>query len=307
MRVAVCITTYKRPDGLRRLLSGLNELRFENCMPSLLRVIVVDNDAAGTASAVCENARETFRWPLEYHVEPRRGISQARNQAISCALPDADFMAFVDDDEVPEPLWLDALLRVQQTYDADVVGGPVLPRFIERPPEWIVEGRFFEQRFERPRYPTGYPIDLAATGNVLLRAEVFEGLGKAFDERLGLTGCEDAVFFARVREAGYKMVWADEAQAHEWIPPTRANARWILQRAYSTGNSLSLYERILKPSLGVRAIRLLKGSVRIVQGLSLLPPSLILGRASQMGALQHVCRGAGMLAGLTGSYYQEYK
>lgn len=307
MKVAVCVTTYKRPEGLRRLLAGLNELTFERCMPSLLRVVVVDNDAAGTASAVCEDVRAEFRWSLEYYTEVRRGISQARNKAIACALPDADFVAFVDDDEVPEPLWLERVLREQLSQDADVVGGPVLPRFIERPPDWIVEGKFFEQQFERPRYPTGHTIELAATGNVLVRAEVFQRLGKAFDERLGLTGCEDAVFFAHVREAGFRMVWADDARVHEWIPPSRTSARWILQRAYSTGNSLSLYERILKPSLGVRLVRLLKGSARIAQGLLLLPPSLVIGRISFMEALQHVCRGAGMLAGLTGRYYEEYK
>ena len=29
MRVAVCVITYRRPEGLKRLLNGLNELVFD--------------------------------------------------------------------------------------------------------------------------------------------------------------------------------------------------------------------------------------------------------------------------------------
>lgn len=307
MKVAVCIPTYLRPEGLRRLLAGLDRLVFDKCEAPLLRIVVVDNDAAGSASAVCQEMRSEVRWPIEYHIEPRRGISQVRNTAVECAKENSDFVAFVDDDEVPEPNWLDELLFVQRSYTADVVSGPVPAYFFESTPRWVVKGKFFEQGFERPRYPTGHPIELTGAGNVLVRSEVFEEMETIFDERLALTGCEDAHFFARVHRAGYRMVWADEAVAHEWTPASRANVGWILKRSYSFGNSLSLCERYLSPSPGVRAARLVKGCGRIVQGLMLLLPSLLLGKAALIRALQHVCRGAGALAGLSGVHYEEYK
>lgn len=312
MRVAVCITTYKRPEGLRRLLSGLNELSFDRHAPPSLKIVVVDNDAAGTASAVCEGVRGWFRWPLEYHIEPRRGISQARNRAVArAAALDADFLASVDDDEVPEPSWLDELLFVQRSYAADVVGGPVLPYFYEPVPDWVVKGKFFEQSFERPRYPTGHLLKLTATGNVLIRMRVFEEMGEYFDEELGLTGGEDTLFFAHVYEVGYKLVWANEAVVYEWTPAGRANARWILRRAYRLGNSRSLYETRAGVGPAVRIVRLAKGCGRVVQGLLLLflsvPLSLIVGRQPIMKALVLVCRGAGMLAGMLKIRHEEYR
>lgn len=312
MRVAACIVTYRRPGGLERALEGLARLRFESVERPDLRAIVVDNDPGGSAAAVCERLAPGLELPLVYEAEPRRGISQARNRAVACAAAlGAGFLAFLDDDEVPEPSWLDEMLRVQREYAADVVGGPVLPHFPEPVPAWVVRGRFFEQPFERPRYPTGTPLKLTAAGNVLVRTKMFEEMGERFDEELGLTGGEDTLFFARACEAGYRLVWADEAVVHEWTPPSRANAGWLLRRAYRLGNTRSLYERRAGSGPVVRAVRIAKGCGRLVQGLLVLTPAALIspfvGRQAVMKSLVLVCRGAGMLAGVFGVRHEEYR
>ncbi len=304
MRVAVCVITYRRPEGLGRLLDALRKLTFSKSDPTSLEVVVVDNDVAGTACTVCEDMAAGFRWPLRCCVEPRRGIPYARNTAIASAR-DANFVAFVDDDEVPEPSWLDELLRVQRAYDADVVAGPALPYFEGRVPDWVVRGKFFK----RARFPTGFSPEPAyfATNNVLIRSGVFEEMGGAFDERFALSGGSDTHLFMRMRKAGYKMVWANEAVVHDRIPASRANARWLLQRSYRFGNTLALCERELEPSISVRALRIAKGGKQIAQGLLMVPPSVVLGRHTLIRALWRVCRGAGMLAGMFGVRYEEYR
>jgi succinoglycan biosynthesis protein ExoM len=312
MKVASCVVTYRRPDGLERALEGLARLRFEKVERPDVHIVVVDNDPKRSASAICEKLAHEIGHPLEYHAEPRRGISQARNRAVACAAAlGADFMAFVDDDEVTEPLWLDELLYAQRKYAADVVGGPVLPYFYEPVPDWIVKGKFFEQPFERPRYPTGHLLKLTAGGNVLIRTRIFEEMGEYFDEELGLTGGEDTLFFSRAYEAGYKLVWADDAVAHEWTPASRANARWLLRRAYRLGNGRSLYENQANAGSVARAVRIAKGCGRLGQGLMLLPLSiplsLIVGRQSIMKAMVLVFRGAGMLAGVLRIRFEEYR
>lgn len=312
MKVAACVVTYRRLDGLERLLRSFDSLRFAKVDVTEVKIVVVDNDPEGSASEICEKLASELGWPLEYHLEARRGISHARNRAVLCAAAlNADFLAFVDDDEVPEPFWLDELLFVQRSYAADVVGGPVLPHFYEPVPDWVVKGKLFEQPFERPRYPTGQLLELTAAGNVLIRTKMFEEMDEYFDEGLGLTGGEDTHFFTRAHGAGYRIVWADEAVVHEWTPRSRASASWILKRAYRLGNSRSLYETHSDAGISAKAMRFLKGGGRIAQGVLSFPIyvllSMVLGRHMLIQPLIHLCRGMGMLAGLVGLRYEEYR
>jgi GT2 family glycosyltransferase len=304
MRVAVCVITYRRPEGLRRLLEGLAGLTFGKTGSPDLRIVIVDNDAAGSARALCESLVPDFPWPLTYHVEPRRGIPFARNASVAAA-GDADFLVFVDDDEVPEPGWLEELLRVQRATGADVVAGPALPYFDEAVPDWVVKGKFFE----RVRFATGTPVASAfvATNNVLVRREALEALDGPFDERYAMSGGSDTNLSMRLHRAGSRAVWADEARVHDRVPASRARGAWILQRAFRFGNTLALCERDLDPSVKARAVRLAKAGRHIAQGFLLLLPSIVFGRRMLVGALRGVCRGAGMLAGIAGFRYQEYR
>jgi succinoglycan biosynthesis protein ExoM len=301
--VAICIASYRRPEGLRRLLRGLDKLTFDKCELPIIEIIVVDNDPAGSACELCEEVGRELGWSLECHVEPRRGIPYVRNKAVASVKEGTDFIAFIDDDEVPEPSWLDELLYVQQSCGADVVSGPVLPHFIGAVPNWITKGKFFE----RPRRPTGQLLNVAATNNVLVRSEVFSKIGELFDVRYARTGVDDTLFFMRVHRAGYKMVWADNAWVYEWIPQSRANTRWILQRAYRSGNSWILVELNFRPWAMVGLVRSATASMRIAQGLLLVTLSPGLGYHVFVKGLGYIGLGVGLLTGLAGMRYEEYR
>ncbi|MDJ0733596.1 MAG: glycosyltransferase family A protein [Nostocaceae cyanobacterium] len=303
MRVAVCIITCQRPEGLKRLLNGLNQLNFKHCKTPKLEIIVVDNDDHGSACELCQQISSQIQWTLKCYVEPRRGIPFARNKAIACAGKDLDFLAFIDDDEVPQPSWLDELLRVQSLYNADVVSGPVLPYFNQSVPDWITKGKFFE----RSRYSTGHLLKGAATNNVLIRTEVLQKMEPCFDERLALSGGSDWHFFRRVSHAGYKIVWANDALVDEWIPASRANLVWLLKRSYRLGITESFCEVDLDPSFAVRAICIFKGIRRIIKGTLSIPLSVIWGKHEVFRTLRYIYHSAGMLVGVTGKKYQEYQ
>ncbi len=302
-QVAICIATYRRPEGLKRLLNGLDKLTFDKCRSPLIEVIIIDNDPAGSARELCEEVGPKLRWSFRYYIEPRRGISYARNKAIACVKEGIDFIAFIDDDEVPEPSWLDELLYVQQFYSAEVVSGPVMPYFVGGVPDWIIKGKFFE----RKRYPTGHLLNLSATNNALVHSIIFSEIGEPFDARYAMTGGEDTLFFRLVHRAGYKMVWADDALVYEWIPESRANTRWIIQRAYRAANAFILVELNFRPWAMVGLVRAATASIRIIQGSLLVTLSPVLGRHVFVEGLQYVSRGVGLLAGLAGIRYEEYR
>jgi succinoglycan biosynthesis protein ExoM len=305
--ISICIATCQRPGGLRRLLDGIAAQQFRKNPAPRIRVVVVDNAPDSGALHVCAALRDHFPYPLVYLHEPRRGITYARNAAVIHGRHDADFIVFVDDDEVPEPSWLDELLWVQRRFGAEVVAGPVLPHFAFDAPRWAVQGGFFE----RPRHPTGHRLLAAATNNVLAAGHLFHGLDEPFDHRYALTGGSDYDFFEGLARTGRRIVWADDAVVHEWIPESRATVSWVMRRQYRV--AISHVERELKfeKSLSVRALRIVRGTGRALQGLLLLPVALVIGvqdgGVQLVRALRLVARGSGNLAGLLGWKYEEFR
>lgn len=302
MRVSVCIITYQRPEGLQRLLESLAGLTFARLPWPSLQVIIVDNDADGSARFVAKAAATFLSYPVLYHVESKRGIPIARNTALALA-GNSDFIVFIDDDEIASPTWLEELLAVQSRYAADVVGGPVLPHFEVEPPAWILDGRFFEY----PRHPTGMTVRYVTCGNLLIAQKCMQRTSKMFDESLTLTGGEDTYLSIRLQQQGRKVVWADEARVEEFVPISRMNSWWLLQRAYRYGNSLVLCFRLVGPQRFWWVTRIIKGVSRLGRGALLLLLCVFCGRAMLIRSLADISRGFGVFTGLLGIRYEEYK
>lgn len=297
LKVSICISTYKRPDGLKNLLDGINALEFTKVQQPEIEVIIVDNDAAGSAQKVCHEFENTLKWTLVYDVEQRQGVTYARNHSVEKASADTDFMAFIDDDEVPVPFWLDELLSIQQSHNADVVTGPVHPRFEEPElPAWIQKGGFFDPAEQL----TGTEIDIAYTNNVLVRALCLRRLDTVFDEGLAFKGSEDVHLFMRLSKSGAKIVWSNEAIVYESIPPERTQLNWLLKRNYYGWSCHSRLEKDIYPSLKLQITRMIKGFILLVMGLFMTIPSLLLGKHSFVKSLIYIYRGTGTISGLAG-------
>ena len=300
-RIVICIATFHRPEGLARLLRSLRRLTFQAGEPEI-RIAIADNDAAGSAGATVNQLRGSLPWPIIDGIEPERGIAQARNRALQLAGSEVDWIAFVDDDEEVDPSWLDRLMLTQKQFGADVIVGPKLVKFDVSPPVWIERGH----SLYRKRFPTGTPLSVANTGNVLFRHSLLTDFGTAFDARFGFIGCEDRHFFQRVHMAGYRIVWADDAIVYEWIPAARANARWLIKRRYRIGSSVSLIERDLTPTFSALIRRILKALGSLGIGCLFLLASIFGGKVKLLRGATWMAYGLGMLAGLLGFSYREY-
>ncbi len=300
LRVAVCALTCLRPHGLEKMLRGIGAQVFRDTPPDV-RVIIVDNDAAGSGEATVEALRPGFAFPLEYVVETTRGIPFGRNRALREA-GDVDFVAFIDDDEVPAPDWLEQILAAQRVSGAEIVTGPVFPIFEEEPPAWVREGRFFDRR----RHHDGELIHYARTSNVLIAASVWGDDGHPFPESFSNNGGDDTYFFKRAYLAGNRISWSDRAVVDEYVPPSRVDVRWLMRREYRRGNTLSLCLRALEDTPLRRARRAGQGVFRIVQGVLILASGAVRGRAAAVQGLQRIWFGGGLISGLTGHVYQEY-
>jgi len=217
---------------LERLLQKLATQKVNDAFT--FSVVVSDNDQAESGRPVVEICRKETGLNLSYHVQEIKNISLARNTAVSNSK--GDYIAFIDDDEFPEPDWLLAHYRtIQQTGVAGVLG-PVVPHFDVEPPNWVRTGKFYH----RPRHKTGFELKWpeCRTGNVLFRRSIISSESEPFRPEFG-TGGEDQDFFRRMTELGHRFVWCDEAVAWETVHPERWDLKIMLNRALLRGkNSL---------------------------------------------------------------------
>jgi glycosyltransferase involved in cell wall biosynthesis len=293
-RATLTIATFHRPAGLAATLAAVAAMRVP---PSWeLDVLVIDNDADGSARSVAEAAG------VRYVIESARGIPRARNRAV-VETADRDWILFLDDDEEPNVDWLERIDAAQRAADADVTIGPSVPAFETEPPAWIRDGGFFE----RERFATGTAISFwyARTSGVLVRRAAFAHLGeRPFDEAL-LAGSDRGLFSA-ISEAGGTFVWADDAVVVERVPASRSNLRWLLRRAMRTGNSRSMtLIRVERAGLGRRAKRAVRGVLDVGVG----AVRLVLARRTEqrVRALQRAANGVGLTLGALGWLYDEYR
>jgi GT2 family glycosyltransferase len=300
--VVVAVPSFRRPQGLTRLLTALDKLETD----AHVSVLVADNDAERReAFAVCKKFCERgYRWPLECIFAEERGIAQARNALVEHMLAhsDAQFVAMLDDDEWPHPGWLDALLKVQQATGADALHGAVLREFESAPGRWATACHGIAHM----RHNTGIISMIEGTSNVLVSRACFEELVKpCFDPNFALSGGEDRDFFERLRRQGKQFAWADEAIVYAWVPTSRVSFGWALMRAYRTGNSDM---RVFLKHRNSRA-EFARELLKVAAAPLVYPPLMLLSLPflqRQADALCKLCRAAGKAAALLGHRFDEY-
>ena len=300
-RVLVAVLTYRRTDLLDGLLAQL-VVQAVTVHP-VAEVLVVDNDPAGSArDAVAAWGSRGVR----YVNEQRPGIAAARNRALTEAA-DADALVFIDDDELPSPHWLDALVSAWREWGCAAVAGPVTARFAAPLDPWVAGSG----AFDRPARRTGELLPGAGAGNLLLDMAEVRAAGLLFDERLGLTGGEDTMFTHALVRSGRELRWVAEAAATELQPADRTTRPWVLRRAFRSASSWCRAEVELEPTAAARWRRRAGLSVRAVAHLAMAGGRFLLGVvtrdvARRARAACAVAAQAGVLSGLAGHVRREY-
>ncbi len=299
--VAIAIATFRRPKGLERLLNAIALLQ----TGVKVTLVVVDNDSERHEGFdLCRTMRARgYRWSIDHIIAPERGIAQARNAAMARALAtDAHFIAMLDDDEWPEPGWLNAFLAAQRQTRADALHGQVTRVFEHEPTPWSRDCTGIAPLYRQ----TGAIDMIESSSNVLLtRASVARLAEPWFDPAFALTGGEDRDFFTRLKRQGAHFAWAGDAVANAFVPASRLTLSWVLKRAYRVGNSDM---RVFLKYRPARAALLRELSKIVGAALCFAPILAIFSMVPnrRVHALCKLSRAAGKTAALFGRHYNEY-
>ena len=300
MTISVCIATYRRLD---RLAAVLDDLSRQTLLP--IEIVVVDNDADGSAAAVVEAHRRTSPpFALHYAVQPLKNIALTRNRTVEMAA--GEWMAFIDDDERAPSDWLARLDAAAKAYAADGVLGPVDPVVPPEAPPWIRRGKFYDF----PRMATGMvvPPNRLRFGNVLLRGRLLREIEVRFDPAYGLTGGEDGDLLSRLALAGARIVWCDEATVREPIEHSRLSLTWLLRRSLRGGQDFARHSLSGRygPQGAGRIGLLVRALLQLIAAATLSVLALPLGRHRAAHWLTKASANLGKLSVFMGWHYREY-
>jgi glycosyltransferase involved in cell wall biosynthesis len=256
MTATIIICTHNRAALLARAVAGARA----EAEAYGASVLVVDNASTDDTPAVLTALASRAGPHLRIIHEPHLGLSAARNRGL--AETRGEVAVYLDDDAVPRPGWLAALLAPYTAAGVACVGGRVRLHFATPPPPWLTPplhpalsafdlGDAPRRLRDRPgdEYPYG--------ANISFRSAVARAHG-GFSTHVGPRGRHELVhdetdLCFRVDRAGGEIHYAPAAVVDHWVLPERLTPQWFLTRHALRGRSAAVFElrnRGLRPALG---------------------------------------------------------
>lgn len=247
--ISVLVATHDR----RRLLSETLEAIVRQDWPrDRLEVVVVDNASSdGTPEMVTAFAARPDVPAVRLLHEVRPGKSHALNQGAAAAL--GRILVCTDDDVLPDPGWVRAIVEALDETGADFAVGRIRPRWETPPPPWISPRLYGVlavpdnglERFEIRRGLNEHAMPIGA--NMAVRAEVVRCLGGWRADmgklRHTLRSGEDHEFYLRMLHAGMRGVYEPRASVAHLVPAERLRRAYFLRWLHDNGRIVSALER----------------------------------------------------------------
>jgi glucosyl-dolichyl phosphate glucuronosyltransferase len=221
------------------LVEAVSSVERQTLSPSEVLVVIDHNPA------LLERASRELQQVTVTENREARGLSGARNSGIRLAR--GSIIAFLDEDAIASPDWLENLVRGYEGPQVLGVGGAIQPIWNQVKPDWLPQEFYWVVGCTyRGLPPTPAPVRNLIGCNMSMRREVFESVGGFRDGigRIGLNplGCEETELCIRANQYwanGYFM-FQPLACVYHHVPPARTSWRYFISRCYAEGLSKAL-------------------------------------------------------------------
>ena len=208
IKISVVIPIY---NGAKFLDDAFKGLERQTCNPQNFEVVAIDDGSTDTSYDFLERYAENApKFTFRYLRHKNSGVSNTRN--VGASLCSGEFIAFLDQDAIPRPNWLEKALACFHDPGVSVVEGRIqaIKTFEATPLTHILEnetgGRFM-------------------TANCIFRASVFHEVG-GFDLNFPYF-LEDSDIAFSILRLGHKILWAPEVVVdHPYVQKTISQHVW---------------------------------------------------------------------------------
>ena len=225
------------------VVAAVDSLRKQTVTPSEI-ILVIDHN-----ERLFERAK-SLQGVVTIRNSRSRGASGSRNAGVATA--NGAVAAFLDDDAVADPDWLEMLLTPYAQPNVAGVGGRIDPNWTTQKPRWFPD----EFNWVVGCTYLGMPMSTSTVRNLIganmsVRRDVWQSVG-GFREGFGnvkdaqnarraggssLVSCEETEFCIRVCQAVPSMTWVYEpaARVRHRVPSHRVTSRYFLSRCRKEG------------------------------------------------------------------------
>ena len=287
--VVICAYSLERWDELTAAVRSLRR----QTMPPHEIIIVADHN-----QSLFERIRDEIPDVIAIENHEPQGLAGARNSGLGVA--QGEIIAFLDDDAIAGPDWLERLHDGYDDPSVSGIGGAIEPVWSTGRPRWFpiefdwVVGCSYRGMPERTA-----PVRNLIGANMSFRRSVFESVGgfRSGIGRIGTrpVGCEETEFCIRAtqRLPGTSFLFEPRARIEHHVPAGRATWSYFRRRCHAEGRSKVLVSRFVGTNDGLsseRAYMLRTLPAGVLRGLS---------AAVRQGDPSGVARASAIVAGVT--------
>ena len=286
--VVICAYTEERWEAL---LDAVESAQSQTHAPSEV-VVVVDHNARLLQRLAAKT--NSFRVVANLG---ERGLASARNTGVAASA--SEIVAFLDDDAIAAPDWLECLVAHYDDPTVIGVGGSIEALWEEQRPrgfpaefDWVVGCSYRGMPEAATTVRNLIGANMSFRRDMVLRAGGFRSdMGRVGTRPLG---CEETEFCIRATAAvpNSKILYEPAARVLHRVPPERARWSYFRARCYAEGRSKAIVARRVGAAAGLASER--------THALRELPLAVLRGIGDALrGDMYGAVRAAAVLVGLT--------
>jgi glycosyltransferase involved in cell wall biosynthesis len=238
--ISIIIPTYNRAGALLQAMTSIATVVTSR---DPVEIIVVDNGSIDDTAGICREIKDRFpkhNWRYFYDETP--GLLTGRH--LGAREAQGDILAFLDDDVLVAPSWLEALDDAFGDPEVMLTGGPIWPHYEVEPPSWLAgmwiefeEGPMLGELGLVDLGPTTKEADPLCVGglNLAIRKTAFQACGGSHPDYLPkpLQRYQGDGF--KIQAQGLKALYHSGVWLKRVIPASRLTPEYFEQRGFFQG------------------------------------------------------------------------